>query len=94
MKLCSSPSLPPGIAVRQVFDMIVHTDIVSLSSRNSPSINKGAESVKRAFIELAPEEANAIIGIQVSTSVVLYDIGGGGELYFTFCGNPAIVNEA
>ena len=42
---------------------------------------------------MAPEEANAIVGVQVATDAVLYDIGGGGELYLTFAGNPAILDE-
>ena len=74
--------------------MIIRTDIVSLRRRTSFSINEGKEAVKRAFVELAPEEANAIIGVQVSTSAVLHQIGSGGEFYFTYCGNPAIIDEA
>ena len=38
-------------------------------------------------------EANAVIGVQVATDVVLYDIGGGGAMYLTFVGNPAILEE-
>ena len=44
-------------------------------------------------MDMVPEEANAVIGVQVATNVVLYDIGGGGELYLTYFGNPAIIDD-
>lgn len=50
MKLYSTSSLPPGIAVRTVFDMIVHTEIVCLLERSGGSINERSEAVRRAFI--------------------------------------------
>ena len=94
MKLYSASSLPPGIVVRHVFDLIDHTGIVSLRRRTPKSINEESEGVRRAFVERAPKEANAIIGVQISTSAVLHDIGGGGEFFLTYCGNPAIIDEA
>ena len=42
---------------------------------------------------MAPEKANAVIGVHVATDVVLYDVGGGGAMYLTFAGNPAILDE-
>ena len=94
MKLYSADALPSGIEIRQVFDMIVHTGIVELGRRETQLINERSQAVRREFLAMAPEEANAVIGVQVATDVVLYDIGGGGQLYLTYCGNPAVVELA
>ena len=93
MKLFSINSLPPGNRVRQVFDIIVHTGTVSLSNRARGSLDERSESVRQQFAALAPDEANAIIGVGLTTNVVLFDIGGGGDLYLTYCGNPAVIDE-
>lgn len=94
MKLYSSSALPQEAKVRQVFDMIVHTGLVSLYRvRPEDSIDDRSQAVRKAFEEMAPEEANAVIGVQVTTGVVLHDIGGGGEYYMTWCGNPAVIEE-
>ena len=79
--------------MRRTFDMIVHTGMVDLHGRAQGSIDDRSEAVRREFIAMAPEEANAVIGAQVATDVVLYDIGGGGALYVTFVGNPAVLDE-
>lgn len=94
MKLYCADALPDDMVVRQVFDIIVHTGTVELGSRQSGSIDVRAEAVRREFIAMAPEEANAVIGVRVATDVVLYDIGGGGALYLTYNGNPAVVEDA
>ena len=94
MKVFSTNSLPARARVRQTFDMIVHTGTVSLASVAPGSTDDRSKEVRRKFVAMAPKEANAIIGVEVSTDVVLYDIGGGGSLYFTFSGNPAIIEEA
>lgn len=93
MKLFCAGSMPAGIRVRHTFDMVVHTGMVSLGSRARGSIDDRSEAVRREFIAMAPADANAVIGVQVATHVVLYDVGGGGELYLTFAGNPAIIDE-
>lgn len=94
MKLFSSSTLPAGTRIRQTFDMIVHTGQVSLDSRAPGTVDERSEAVRRGFLALAPEEANAVIGVQIATDVVLYDIGGGGAQYLTFIGNPAVIEEA
>ena len=94
MKLFCADALPAGTRVRQTFDMIVHTGTVGLGSGAQGSVDDRSEAVRREFIAMAPEESNAVIGVHITTSVVLYDIGGGGELYLTFCGNPAVVEES
>ena len=41
-----------------------------------------------------PKEANVVIVVQVTTDVARYDIGDGGTIYMTWCGNPAVIEEA
>ena len=93
MKLYSSSALPPEAKVRQVYDMIVHTGKVSLNTRPGDSVDDRSQAVREAFEEMASEEANAVIGVQITTSVVLYHMGGGGEYHMTWCGNPAVIEE-
>ena len=93
MRVYCAGALSIGVRVRRTFDMIVHTGVVDLHGRARGSIDDRSEAVRREFVAMAPEEANAIIGVQVGTDVVLYDIGGGGAMYVTFAGNPAILDE-
>ena len=93
MKLYGVNAIPAEARVMKVFDMIVHTGSVSLGSRLGRSIDEQSRDVRRKFAEMAPNEANAIVSVQVATNVVLDTIGSGGNLFFTFCGNPAILEE-
>ena len=93
MRMYCAGTLPSGARVQRVFDMIVHTGVVDLHGYARGTINDRSEAVKSEFVALAPEEANAVVGVQVATDVVLYDIGGGGAMFLTFAGNPAIVDE-
>ena len=90
MRVYCAGALPTGVRVRRTFDMIVHTGMVNLRSHARGSIDDGSEAVRREFVAMAPEKANAVIGVQVATE---YDIGGGGAMYVTFAGNPAILDE-
>ena len=94
MKMHCARTLPNSVRVRRTFDMIMHTRTVWFGTRASGSIDDSAEAVRRAFSEGAPDEANAIIGVQIATDVVLYDVGSGGALYLAFAGNPAILAES
>lgn len=86
--------LDPGAGrVRRTLEMIVYTGRVDLGGPAPDSINDRSDVVRREFIAMAPEEANAVIGVQVATNVVLYDIGGGGALNLTFAGNPTVLEE-
>ena len=93
MRVHCAGALPTGVRVRRTFDMIVHTGMVRLNGPARGSIDDRSESIRREFVAMAPAEANAVIGVQVATDVVLYDIGGGGAMYVTFAGNPAILDE-
>ena len=93
MRIYCAGALPSGVEVRRTFDMIVHTGRVDLGGRTPDSLDDRSEAVTREFVAMAPAEANAVIGVQIATDVVLYDIGGGGALYLTLAGNPAILDE-
>ena len=83
MRVYCAGALPSGVRVRRMFDMIVHTGVVDLHDRARGSSDDCSEAVRREFVAMAPEEANAVIGVQVTTDVVLYDVGGGGAMYLT-----------
>ena len=93
MRMYCAGAQPSGVGVRQTFDMIVHTGMMDLGAPTPDSLDDRLEAVRREFVAMAPEEANAVIGIQIATDVVLYDIGGGGALYLTLAGNPAILDK-
>ena len=92
MRIYCAGALPSGVVVQRIFDMIVHTGRVNLGGRPQDTIDDRSAAVRRKFVAMAPEEANAVIGVQVATDVVLYDIGG-GALYLPFSGNPAVLEE-
>lgn len=94
MRVYCAGALPSGVRVRRTFEMIVHTGTISLHSAARGSIDDRSEAIRREFVAMAPEEANAVIAVQVATDVVLYDIGGGGAMYVTFAGNPAVLDES
>ena len=93
MRVYCAGALPIGVRVRRTFDIIVHTGLVDLHSRTRGSIDDRLEAVRREYVAIASEDANAVIDVQVATDVVLYDIGGGGAMYVTFAGNSAILDE-
>ena len=93
MRVYCAGALPSGVRVQQTFDMIVHTGMVDLHGRGRGSIDDRSEAIRREFVAMAPDEANAVIGVQIATDVILYDVGGGGAMYLTLAGNPAILDE-
>ena len=93
MRMYCAGALPNGVEIRRTFDMIVHTGSVDLGGQTPDSLDDSLEAVRREFGPMAPAE-NAVIGVQIATDVVLYDIGGGGALYLTILpGIPAILDE-
>ena len=93
MRVYCAGALPSEVRVQRMFDMMVHTGMVDLHGSARGSIDNRSDVVRQEFVAMAPEEANAVIGVQIATDVVLYDIGGGGAMYLTFAGNPAILDE-
>ncbi len=90
MQLYSAGALPANARVQRTFDMIVHSEVVSLGKPRQLT-ESSTDAVRQRFIAKAPAEANAILGVQLATNVILYDIGSGGEVHLTFAGNPAYI---
>ena len=68
MRVYCGGTLPSGVRVQRMFDMIVHTGMVDLHGRARGSIDDRSEAVRLEFVAMAPEEANAVIGVQVTTT--------------------------
>jgi regulator of nucleoside diphosphate kinase len=95
--LLTTDKLPEGMVVAEVFNMVQFTGTVELSERG---IVVGLFERKRteyqdivdAFSASAPNEANAIIGVQMSTSTQAFS--DTTYLYITYVGTPVVlVNE-
>lgn len=94
--LFTTENLPEGLVVKEVFGMIQITGTVEVSNK---SLIRGIFERKRneyqevidAFVETAPKEANAILGVQISTSA--QNFNNGTFLYVTYIGTPAIIED-
>lgn len=88
--------LPEGMKIKELFNMIEKTYIMKLSKKGffekTPyhEVENNAEAFKN-FTNLAPEEANAIIGIRTATTTVQF--GDGTFLYTTYSGTPGIIEK-
>lgn len=86
--------LPDGVVVKEVFSMIQLTGTVEVSSkgliRGLLEKNKNEyQEIIDSFVRSAPTEANAIIGVQISTSAQSFN--NGTFLYVTYIGTPAVL---
>jgi len=95
--LLTTDKLPAGMAISEVFNMVQFTGTVEISERG---VVVGLFERKRteyqdiidAFSASAPNEANAIMGVQVSTSTQAFS--DTTYLYITYVGTPVVlVNE-
>jgi len=94
--LFSTNQLPTGLETKKNFSMIQATGMVEVSKK---VMFRGIIERKRneyqevidQFVSYAPDEANAIIGVQISTTGVGFN--NGTFLYVTYIGNPAIIGE-
>ena len=84
MKLYGINAIPPKARVTKVFDTKFYTGLVNLGWCRGHSIDKQSQEVRRKFAEMVADEANAIVGVQVSTSAVPYYIGVSVEVNFRF----------
>jgi len=89
--LLTTDRLPEGMAIAEVYNMIQYTGTIEVSERG---VVVGLYERKRAdhqdiidnFSACAPSDADAIIGIQLSTTTQTF-----GELtyqYITYIGTP------
>lgn len=94
--LFSTDQMPAGMEVKQIYSMIQVTGTVEISSkgllRGILEKNKNEyQEVMDRLINSAPDEANAIIGVQVSTAAQGFN--NGSFLYVTYIGTPAIIGD-
>lgn len=94
--LFSTDQMPVGMEVKQIYSMIQVTGTVEISNKGllrglmERNRNEYQEILDR-FISFAPDEANAIIGVQISTSAQAFN--NGSFLYVTYIGTPAIIGD-
>jgi regulator of nucleoside diphosphate kinase len=84
--------LPEGKKLKELFNMIEKTYIIKISKKGffekTPDyqVENNTEAFQN-FINLAPNIANAIIGIRTATTTVQFN--DGTFLYTTYSGSPA-----
>ncbi len=88
--------LPEGMEVKTIYPMIQYTGQVEISQKGllKQIIEKNRneyQEIMDGFVGTAPAEANAIIGVQVSTTSESFK--DGSFLYVTYIGSPAIISE-
>ncbi|MDG6774620.1 hypothetical protein QCB45_09765 [Thiomicrorhabdus sp. ZW0627] len=94
--LFTTDQMPAGMEVKQLFSMIQATGTVELSKkgliRGLIEQNRNEyQDVLDSFISYAPTKANAVIGVQISTSAQSFN--NGTFLYVTYIGTPAIIGD-
>ncbi|MBH0077331.1 hypothetical protein I6F48_17555 [Pseudoalteromonas sp. SWYJ118] len=94
--LFTTENLPEGCIVKETFGMIQVTGTVEVSNkgiiRGMLQRNKNEyQEVIDSFVDSAPAEANAILGVQIATSSQQFS--NGTFLYVTYIGTPAIIEE-
>jgi uncharacterized protein YbjQ (UPF0145 family) len=93
--LFTTDLLPEGTVVKETFGMVQFTGSVEISKkgfiRELFERNKNEyQNVIDSFVEATPSRANAILGVQISTSVQKFDKGV--FMLVTYIGTPAIIN--
>ncbi len=94
--LFSTDQMPIGIEIKQIYAMIQVSGTVEISKKGllrgifDRNKNEYQEILDR-FIGHAPSEANAVIGVQISTAAQAFN--NGSFLYVTYIGTPAIISQ-
>ena len=94
--LFTTDRLPTGMEIKTLFPMIQTTGTIEVSKKGllrgilERKKNESQEIIDQ-FRNYAPDEANAIIGVQVSTAA--QGFSNGSFLYVTYIGTPAIIGE-
>lgn len=95
--LFSTDQMPAGMEIKTLFNMVQYGGQVEISNkgliRSIIEKNKKGEyqDIYDTFISLAPDEANAIIGVQIVTAAQGFN--NGAFLYVTYFGTPAIIGD-
>lgn len=96
MLLLTTSVLPEGLVIEKAFSMILVSKTIEVSNkgivRGFMERNRNEHNEAIAFFQSqAPSNANAIIGVQVSTST--QNFSNGMFLYMTIIGTPIIYRE-
>jgi len=96
MLLLTTSSLPDGLVVKEAFTMVLINKAIEVSNKGvlRGLLEKDRNEYQEALDFLAsqaPQDANAIIGIQISTSTQQFS--NGTFLYLTAVGTPIIYGE-
>ena len=97
MLLMTTETLPQGLVITKSYSMIFFNGQIEISAKGlirgliERNRNEYQETLNQ-FASLAPHEANAIIGIQVSSAIQQYK--NGTFQYLTFVGTPITYTEA
>ncbi len=87
--------LPVGLEVKETFSLIQFTGTIEVSRNLLKKLfgkkRNEYQEILDGFESYAPSEANAILGVQISTST--QDFSNGTFLYVTYIGTPAIIGE-
>ena len=90
----STDNLPAGYIVQEVFGIIQYTGVVEISKKGllrsmfEKNRNEYQEIIDN-FVSNAPDESNAILGVQISTSTQQFN--NGVFHYITYLGTPAVI---
>lgn len=96
MLLLTTQTLPEGCVVKQAYSMILVNKAIEISNKGlvrgvlERNRNEYDEAID-LFVSFAPSEANAIIGVQISTSTQHFS--NGIYLYLTMVGTPIVYAE-
>jgi regulator of nucleoside diphosphate kinase len=96
MLLLTTESLPIGLEIKEMFSMVQITKPVEISSKGvirgllEAKKNEYQEALEM-LAQVAPSNANAIVGIKVTTSTQSFS--NGTFLYITYIGTPVIYGE-
>lgn len=91
MLLLSTDILPEGFNVREVFSMVQLTMPIEVLGARDKSRNKYQEALDR-LQNLAPQNANAIIGIKATTCA--QQVGDTTVMFLTYIGTPIRYGKA
>ncbi|MGN6280362.1 hypothetical protein [Frateuria sp.] len=97
MLFLTTQSLPDGLVIEQAFSMVMTSKTIEISNHNSLRVamtgsNGDFDELLALLDDQAPADANAIIGIQTSTSIV--HLPTGNFLYVTIAGTPIVYGES
>jgi len=94
--LTTTQQFPAGTEVKSVFSMVQVTGSIEVSQKGLIRQIKDRkrnyyQELLDGFAASAPEEANAIIGVQLATSIATFS--NGTFLMMTYSGTPVVIGD-